>query len=317
MSADIRITVAEFEALAGLPHSVCWLYIQLRRRMDYATGMAGIRPLISWRAMREEMHVWSHQGIAEEMPDKAQLKRWVAWLEKVGLVRTETRGKQLIFRFLKANTDKSVQKKADPRPTHPSRPTSDPSKPKQNKGFEVSGYKPTTHVRPTKADPHPVSGNTGSSSKLCSNSPRARVDPGELKTTLRHLGKKHPRLAFDAITVGLAEGWAERGVTPADIEAVVGDLLTRRCKPEQIHVGYLVGPVNDYLTTRTRAARGSAGRTVAGANPSEEGGQVVDSRAEAAEVAPSVVMIGGLAQRPGESYETFLARVDANVRSRQ
>ncbi|WP_052877908.1 hypothetical protein [Chromobacterium subtsugae] len=114
------ITEEELDALQGLPLGAQVLYLrEIRRHMDYATGVTGIIRRISWDGLREVLEVEPRPGIARSLPSKQQVRRLAEWLERVGLVRniSDMTGKQLIFRLPLAVTDKNVQKKADTNPT--------------------------------------------------------------------------------------------------------------------------------------------------------------------------------------------------------
>ncbi|XZG71711.1 hypothetical protein ACTSKR_07605 [Chitinibacteraceae bacterium HSL-7] len=90
----------EMEALAGLPHSVAWLYVQLRWRMDYASGLVGAVRRISWRTLGHDLYVEPAQGRAAAdsgAPSERALRCAVALLERVGLVVRQSGDRQLIF----------------------------------------------------------------------------------------------------------------------------------------------------------------------------------------------------------------------------
>ncbi|MEO4030710.1 hypothetical protein ABH313_21995 [Chromobacterium vaccinii] len=126
------ITDEELDALQGLPLGSQVLYLrEIRRHMDYATGVTGIIRRISWDGLREVLEVEPRPGIARSLPSKQQVRRLAEWLERVGLVRniSDMTGKQLIFRLPLAVTDKNVQKKPDTNPTQTrhSKPDTNPT----------------------------------------------------------------------------------------------------------------------------------------------------------------------------------------------
>lgn len=110
---SVKLCEDELTALYGLPHLAIVLYmLGLRPRMNYTTGTVGVRPLISWQALREAVFVEPHPGVKHEYASAKAVQRAAGWLEKAGLIRMRSRNRQLIFFLALAETDKSVQKKA-------------------------------------------------------------------------------------------------------------------------------------------------------------------------------------------------------------
>lgn len=115
---SIKLCEDELTALFGLPHLAIVVYmLGLRPRMDFANGTVGVRPLISWQALREATYVEPHPGIKHEYASASAIRRAAVWLEKAGLIRMHSHDRQLIFSLPLAETDKSVRNKADKRPT--------------------------------------------------------------------------------------------------------------------------------------------------------------------------------------------------------
>lgn len=112
--AAIRLSDRELEALHGLPFAAVSLYVlAIRQRMDYATGIAGERPRLSYQALSEWCRVESRQGVAEERLSRHQLARLLAQLERSGLIRrrpSRSPGDHLVFRCPLADRDSSVRK---------------------------------------------------------------------------------------------------------------------------------------------------------------------------------------------------------------
>jgi hypothetical protein len=112
--AAIRLSERELEALHGLPFAAVSLYVlAIRQRMDYATGIAGERPRLSYQALSEWCRVESRQGVAEERLSRHQLARLLAQLERAGLIRrrpSRSPGDHLVFRCPLADRDSSVRK---------------------------------------------------------------------------------------------------------------------------------------------------------------------------------------------------------------
>jgi hypothetical protein len=166
----------EDEAMQGLPLEAQLLYLRgLRQHMDYDTGMVGgSQRRISWRSLREVLYVEPHKGINGGMPDRAKARRVIQWLEKAGLAERLEDSEHLLFRLPKASLGSSVQKKADPFPTHFRPPEPDQETDPEADPSEVAAHgesagkddpqpDPEADPKPTpegaqKADPHPVSG---------------------------------------------------------------------------------------------------------------------------------------------------------------
>jgi len=114
----------ELSRMRGLPHAAFCLYVAIRQAMDMATGMVGIRSLISWQALRESLYVEPAPGRTESgSPHESTLRRLSAQLEKAGLIKncSNSSNRQLIFKCIKATHDKSVQNKPDRQADRPSR----------------------------------------------------------------------------------------------------------------------------------------------------------------------------------------------------
>ncbi|MFM0086720.1 hypothetical protein PQR46_07240 [Paraburkholderia sediminicola] len=173
--ASIKLCEAEMQALYGLGYEAIALYVMaIRPRMDFATGMVGIAPRISWQALREWIYVEPRQGVKAIVPSIEAIRRIARQLEKAGLLRCESTEKNLVFRVLLAETDSCVQKKADRKPTG----QADTRKP-----APVKAQRPEAdRGRPPKADTHPVSGealtNTSSATTYVSRADEATEGGG-------------------------------------------------------------------------------------------------------------------------------------------
>lgn len=112
--AAIRLSERELGALHGLPFpAVCLYVLAIRPRMDYATGIVGQRPRLSYQALSEWCRVESRQGVSEERLSRHQLSRLLQHLERAGLIRRRpgrSAGDNLVFRCLLADRDLSVRK---------------------------------------------------------------------------------------------------------------------------------------------------------------------------------------------------------------
>jgi len=109
----------EDTALQGIPLAAQLLYLRgIRPFMDYQTGIVGIKRKISLNGLTDILHVEAHQGCKEERHSKQQVRRLLEWLIRSGLLeRRSIERESLIFFLPMADKNKSVQKKADTKPT--------------------------------------------------------------------------------------------------------------------------------------------------------------------------------------------------------
>lgn len=103
----------EWMLMRRVDHLARDLYVALRRRMDFATGIVGDDPAaVSWWALREDTELEGRPGVRGCKPTEQQLRRRVAQLEKVGLVESIGNKLRLKFRLLAARKLSRAQKKA-------------------------------------------------------------------------------------------------------------------------------------------------------------------------------------------------------------
>lgn len=164
---------AEDEALDYLPLVAQLVYLRvLRRNMDYATGIVGLKRRISYRSIIEWMEVRSGLGGSEGVTTGLTLDgaRWVIKiLLKHGLiVRVSGYERTLVFKLPHATTDQSDPVKyprgtPEPDQTNSARDSTTP-KPNNGAGCEDNDTTNNTRVAPepdqTNRATHPVSGNT-------------------------------------------------------------------------------------------------------------------------------------------------------------
>jgi len=102
----------EEEALQGLPLRAQIIYLRgLRRFMDYATGVVGIKRGISYGSLAETSETRRTAGstIQEDLPSRKAVRIAVEQLEKAGLIVRHSLGRKLIFLMPMADTDKTVE----------------------------------------------------------------------------------------------------------------------------------------------------------------------------------------------------------------
>lgn len=111
----IRLCDAELEAFKGLRTDAVALYVQLRRRMDYATGLIGARrgAAVSWEALREMVCLEPGPGVTRSgMPCRSRVRRMVQTLLRAGLLEQLNKPREtVVFRCLLAHVDASFSNK--------------------------------------------------------------------------------------------------------------------------------------------------------------------------------------------------------------
>ncbi|QYY30322.1 hypothetical protein K2O51_23420 [Cupriavidus pinatubonensis] len=104
----------EWVLMRKVDHLARDLYLSLRRRMDFATGIVGDGEgkAVSWWALREDTELEGRPGVRASKPSEQQLRRRVGQLEKVGLVESIGNSLRLKFRLLAARRLSHVSNKA-------------------------------------------------------------------------------------------------------------------------------------------------------------------------------------------------------------
>lgn len=148
--ATFQINTDEQYYLRGLPHLSILVYLYLRQHMDYKTGITGIARKVSLKSIAEHLYVEPHQGIRGGSPSEQQIRRALDWLEKAGLIKRNTlanrANKQSVFKLLLANTDYSVQNKADSKPTVEADSYPD-SKPTVSEALNIQGLQQNEELK--------------------------------------------------------------------------------------------------------------------------------------------------------------------------
>jgi hypothetical protein len=111
--ASYLITQEELDLLYEKPWSAQMTYFRgLRPRMDYATGVVGLKCGISRQMIKEELTVPSIQGRrldAHHQPSTKEIRYALEVLEECGLIERIEAGKKLVFRMPYAAVGNSVQ----------------------------------------------------------------------------------------------------------------------------------------------------------------------------------------------------------------
>lgn len=164
-----RIDDAEWDLLAGEPAELLKLYCALKRRMDFATGIAGRKTLINEIVLREGFTVDPIPGRPKPRPVTREMYRSaVRRLEKLGLLVSIA---PMVFEFPCARRDrpsKTATTELQPEPQPQQQPAENPLEPtncaasgqnlaelqpQQEPGtfasynlLPVSGVNPTAHI---------------------------------------------------------------------------------------------------------------------------------------------------------------------------
>lgn len=101
----------EDEALQGLPHATQVMYLRgIRKHVDYATGIVGVKRRISFASLEESLYVEPVQRRGETAaPTKKQIRVMLDQLKRAGLIERMGADKPLIFRLPLLSQDNSVQ----------------------------------------------------------------------------------------------------------------------------------------------------------------------------------------------------------------
>ncbi|HAU1059742.1 TPA: hypothetical protein F8V25_13570 [Legionella pneumophila] len=116
---DFVINENELAALCGLPHAQQLAYLRgIRPYMNVKTGMVGIERGISYQSIAEQLYIEPHQGIKSVSYSKAQIRRALGALERVGLIKFQSDEYKLILKCLLASQNYYVSKKVVTNQSH-------------------------------------------------------------------------------------------------------------------------------------------------------------------------------------------------------
>ncbi|WP_131774896.1 hypothetical protein [Legionella anisa] len=148
---DFMINGEELEALYGLPHAQQLAYLRgIRPYMDVKTGIVGVKRRVSLQSIAEQLYIEPHQGIKGEKYSRAQVRRALSALERVGLIRLQSEELQLILKCNLATLGYFAQNKVV---TNPSQKgvTFCSDQPIENKGFYNDSLEKPVTANPSKA----------------------------------------------------------------------------------------------------------------------------------------------------------------------
>lgn len=108
------ITQQELSVLVGLPYIQQSTYLLgIRPHMDRSTCVVGLKRSISYQSISKILHTDPYPGVQSESPSRQQIRRVIKNLERVGLIEIQSEDKHLILKCVLANSNDSVQNKAD------------------------------------------------------------------------------------------------------------------------------------------------------------------------------------------------------------
>ncbi len=148
---DFMVNSEELEAIYGLPHAQQLAYLRgIRPYMDVKTGLVGVKRRVSFQSIAEQIYIQPHQGVKSEKYSRAQVRRALSALERVGLISLQSEELQLILKCNLATLGYFTQNKVVTNPSQKA-VTFCSDQHLENKGFyEGSSEKPVT-VEPPKA----------------------------------------------------------------------------------------------------------------------------------------------------------------------
>lgn len=155
---------AEDEAMDYLPHVDQIIYLRgIRRRMDYATGVAGLTVPISYGWLSQLCEVRPRACSTMKpppRPDKNALRSSFDRLEAAGLIRrVRDHGmKSLVFECLLADRGSSARNMSHPSATHEPPTKSNPPNPSNGAAYNGDSHPSSTHQQIDMSHPIQVSG---------------------------------------------------------------------------------------------------------------------------------------------------------------
>ncbi|WP_439685086.1 hypothetical protein MNJPNG_06295 [Cupriavidus oxalaticus] len=148
-----RINDDELAALLGEGADLFHLYIgAIRPRMNFKTGVVGLRVRLSYQALKEWTERAARPGVKYTAHDKSKLQRMLTRLQQLGLLRKMGGPYDLVFVCPLADRDNCDQKQADTKSIHSAKP----AKPKPSKAPRQL----STAGKNAEAATHLESGNT-------------------------------------------------------------------------------------------------------------------------------------------------------------
>jgi len=188
-SPYVFISGDELEALEGLPHIVCRLYLSLKQHMDFQTGIVGQPRRISWMTLRTMLYVEEFQGFEDTgTPTRGKVTRAMEWLKKRGLVQdlgTKQRGEAIVFRLALAPLDQSAKNKPGQNPDR-----TRTGYPEQEQTTEHTAKSSTSTKNKKKPGQNPDSGKPKNPDDITNQYSTGDINIPLIKTTLSNPSTK-------------------------------------------------------------------------------------------------------------------------------
>ena len=141
----------ELETIYGLPHAQQLAYLRgIRPYMDVKTGLVGVKRRISLQSIAEQIYIQPHQGVKSEKYSRAQVRRALSALERVGLISLQSEDLQLILQCNLATLGYFAQNKVVTNPSHKSVILCSEESVENKRFYESYSEKPVTS-EPSKA----------------------------------------------------------------------------------------------------------------------------------------------------------------------
>jgi hypothetical protein len=262
----LNLTDNELDAMDGLPHFHRCLYIfGIRRYMDYASGIVGIKREISYKSLAEEVYEEPIKGVKNTTKSRDQIKRALSVLEKKALIKRQSiikkDEKTLILSCPLAMTDKSIQNKAAPWPPHSAAPQAalgDACNQNKEKAYKNSvpqdwasataENKSRPASRPSdfeKAAPHPLSDITKLNSTILRTQNFLTVDENKFLNLFTDL-RLTVNLAGDLKAITTAKTLIQAGVTIQEAQEALEVKLAAYKGNRTPHPSYFLQAILDY-----------------------------------------------------------------------
>lgn len=245
VKAAIVLSDMELDAMDGLSHLACTMYVRMRRWMDFGSGMVGQSRRISREMLRTYLEVSTARGAGAqvEKPTLAQVRTALDALVRAGLLERRGDGEVLVFLMPLAITGEVREFHTPPSDnrvlsTEPHRPKPAPHQGLEgepNRVFPGGHRSMTTHI--------------GDPSKASTSQPSV---PSTAPTTHAR-GEREIRSAGGLRAVGNVVAFVTPGAAPeldSVVAAQLSELLGKQFHPMQREVREIAerGPTEDELS---------------------------------------------------------------------
>jgi len=247
----------ELGALDGLAAFDFKLYVMLRKHMDYASGVVGIKRRWSWQGLTEWMYIEPVRGRHKpKAVTKMMVRKSAARLANAGLL--ESVG-PVVFRCTLATWDKSASNMRNTGRTVPNPSMMDTQECLETNGYTVTCEQVEAMTNTGRTVPNRSMRDTPPESVINkhpvvqhgSNTSRACVDP-PLIAALADNGFSHMQVHTPKV-MSMLQVWQAMGVSPDDLCQVI-DILRKRYPDKTFSPAYLDGPMRDWMAMAKQGA---------------------------------------------------------------